>query len=214
MLHPNRIFRGKNALKLSGYVGLIFLIIELSFLPYFFGAMEKRTGATIHDIILQNLPAYNVSIPIFILIWGMAALMLIRAYKTPRIIPVYVWAYFIICLTRMLTIYFVPLEPPAGIIPLQDPLTGIFYGEHTIVKDLFYSGHTATLSLIFLCLQKRWEKAIALLALLTLVVLLLVQHVHFTIDIIAAPFFVYFAYWVSKRFNNFTPTVKDLTGTK
>jgi len=85
----------------------------------------------------------------------------------------------------------VPLDPPVGLIPLSDPVTGIFYGESNITKDLFFSGHTATVTLMFLCLQKKNDKIVAFTAIIILAVLLLVQHVHYTIDILAAPLIVY-----------------------
>ncbi|MDF2433986.1 MAG: hypothetical protein JWP44_3617, partial [Mucilaginibacter sp.] len=81
-----------------------------------------------------------------------------------------------------------------------DPLTGVFYGEANITKDLFFSGHTATLTLIMLCLEKRTDKIIAFFAVVTVAVLLLVQHIHYSIDILAAPVITYLCYCFIRYF--------------
>ena len=121
----------------------------------------------------------------------MGLLIIYRAVYNPQIYINYCWTLILVSLARIITISFIPLDPPAGLITLTDPLTGIFYGESLITKDLFFSGHTATLTLIFLCLEKGSDKFIGLMAIILVAVLLLVQHIHYTMDIIAAPFFVY-----------------------
>jgi hypothetical protein len=104
----------------------------------------------------------------------------------------------LVCIARFITIILVPLDPPTGLIPLTDPLTGVFYGNALIIKDLFFSGHTATLTLVFLCLRKRNDKIIAFCAVVAVAVLLLVQHIHYTIDILAAPFITYACYRLAR----------------
>jgi hypothetical protein len=98
----------------------------------------------------------------------------------------------------MATISFVALNPPIGLIPLADPLTGIFYGEASITKDLFFSGHIATLTLIFLCLDKKSDKMIGLGAIVTVACLLLVQHIHYSVDILASPIITYVCFRLAK----------------
>ena len=124
----------------------------------------------------------------------MGLLIIYRAVYNPQIYINYCWTLVLVCIVRIITISLIPLDPPAGLITLTDPLTGIFYGESLITKDLFFSGHTATLTLIFLCLEKRSDKLLGFLAIIVVAVLLLVQHIHYTMDILAAPVFVYACY--------------------
>jgi hypothetical protein len=160
-------------------------------MPFFFNSIEKRKGIQLNDLVLDQIPAHNVSVLIFALIWGMAALAFYRAAAKPQMYVTYVWAYSFIMLIRFFTISFVKLDPPAGLIQLTDPLTGIFYGHAQITKDLFFSGHTSTLFLIYLTLEKRSDKVLGLLAVIAVGILLLVQHVHYTLDVIMAPIAVY-----------------------
>ncbi|MDQ6812275.1 MAG: sphingomyelin synthase family protein, partial [Bacteroidota bacterium] len=91
------------------------------------------------------------------------------------------------------------LEPPAGIVSLVDPILLPFYGPNGITKDLFYSGHTASMFLAYLVLRKKREKIIALVATIILAVALLFQHIHYTIDVVSAPLFVYIFFIIAKK---------------
>ena len=113
---------------------------------------------------------------------------------------VILWAYNGVTLVRMASIGLISLNPPAGLIPLADPITNQFYGIHYITHDLFFSGHTTTVFLIFLCLKKKPDRIYSLLASVALGFLLLVQHVHYTIDVLAAPVFTYVFYRVALIF--------------
>ena len=179
-------------------LGTLFGLIVVYILPYFFSYIEKRNGATLNDWVLALIPPHNVSVLIFAIIWGMVILILIRAIYNPSIYITYCWAFVLVCLARFASIILVPLDPPTGLIPLTDPLTGIFYGNALIIKDLFFSGHTATLTLVFLCLRKRNDKIIAFCAVIVVAILLLVQHIHYTIDILAAPFITYACYRLAR----------------
>jgi hypothetical protein len=190
------ISESSNRLKLIVGSALIFIILVM--MPQFFNKIEKRDGVVLNDWVLAQIPSHNVSVAIFVIIWGMALLILYRALYNPKIYIVYVWALIVVSLVRMATISFVALNPPIGLIPLADPLTGIFYGEHMITKDLFFSGHIATLTLIFLCLDKKRDKIIGVFAILIVACLLLVQHIHYTIDIVASPIITYTCYRLAK----------------
>jgi len=172
-------------------LGSVLIFSVIFTLPIFFNYIQKRSGTRLNDLILAQIPPHNVSVAIFACIWGTGLLILIRALKHPSIYILYSWTLVFVCLARYIAIWFVPLEPPIGLIPLTDPLTGVFYGQSLITKDLFFSGHTATLTLMILCLEKRTDKIIGTIATATVACLLLVQHIHYTVDVLASPIIVY-----------------------
>ncbi|QJD94892.1 hypothetical protein HH214_02855 [Mucilaginibacter robiniae] len=179
------------SLRILMLIGCFIAAILISVLPIFFQNIEKRPGIQLNDRILSHTPAYNVSIYLFLIIWSMALLTLVRAVYKPEIFIKYLWLYSAICITRMITITLIPLAPPANLMNLVDPLTGVFYGHANITKDLFYSGHVSTLLAMYYCLHKKSDKRFALLGAVVVGVLVLVQHVHYTIDVLAAPLFVF-----------------------
>lgn len=172
-------------------IGFALNIPVLILFPAFFQYIEQRNGTQLNDVLLNIIHPINVSTYIFIIIWLMALLMLVRALQQPDIFIKFLFSFFLLSITRIITISIIPLNPPKNLIPLVDPLTNIFYGNTFITKDLFYSGHVATQFLMFLCLKKRIDKLIATVSTISIAVLVLVQHVHYTIDVIAAPVFAY-----------------------
>jgi membrane-associated phospholipid phosphatase len=99
----------------------------------------------------------------------------------------------------MLTITLVPLDPPAGLVGLVDPLSNFFYGPKFVTHDLFFSGHTSTVFLLYLCLPGKADKKLALAVTLSVAVLLLVQHVHYTLDVLGGFLFGWVSWWISTR---------------
>ena len=186
-------------------IALLLVAIILTLLPTFFAFIEKREGMVLQDYVLDAIPAIDVSIPTFVIIWSTVLLVFFRIYQNPRLFLVIAYGFILICLARVLTISMLPLNPPAGLIVLKDPIANIAYGGNGIfiTKDLFYSGHTGNMFLFFLCLQAKWDKIFALTAAVIIGILVLVQHIHYTIDVIAAFIFTYFIYLGAKKLSFF-----------
>jgi hypothetical protein len=185
------------------WVGMAVFASILTSLPFFFDAIENRNGYVFSDFILELIPARNFSIAVFFLIWSSCLLLVVRMYRDPVMMLVTLWAYNSVTLLRMACISLISLNPPAGLIPLSDPITNQFYGAHYITHDLFFSGHTTTVFLIFLCLKKKWDRIYVLGASILLGLFLLGQHVHYTIDVLAAPVFTYAAYRLALLFTKY-----------
>jgi len=185
--------------------GSILLSIVLVSFPRFFALIELRKGIVLQDYFLEQIPSADLSIPIFIIIWGTALLLLNRLIKDPAIFLQFLISFLILCITRIISIWLVQLDPPIGLIPLNDPVTSIFYGGKNVFiqKDLFYSGHTATQFLMFLTLKKRHEKIITGITTLLIAILVLIQHVHYTIDVLAAFPLTLLVYFVGKKIANY-----------
>lgn len=179
--------------------GFLLALALLSALPPFFQAIEARAGTGLNDPLLHRLPPHDVSVAVFSCIWGAAALGIWTALRSPRFTLLFIWSFALLTASRMVSIWVTPLEPPHGLIPLVDPLANRFYGKSFITKDLFYSGHTATMFLFVYCFPLAWQRRLALAGGLAVGCLVLVQHVHYTIDVLAAPLLTYFCYLGGKK---------------
>jgi hypothetical protein len=180
-------------------IGFVLVVVTLSLFPFFFQAIEKRNGVLLHDPLLAWLHPHNVSLAIFVFIWAISLLGILRAAQNPNMFLTFVWAYWLLCILRTLMITLVPLDPPAGLVGLVDPISNFFYGEKFVTKDLFFSGHTSTVFLLFLCLPGKVDKKLTLIATVVVGCLLLVQHVHYTLDVLGAPVFAWIAFWTARR---------------
>jgi hypothetical protein len=207
---PKVIKNYTSAWKIKSYrikliAGIILLIAILAYFPFFFQVIENRNGRVIPDRLLDWLTPRDMSVPVFLLIWAAFLLLIIRLFKDADLLLLTIWAYDLLTILRMSFIGLISLDPPAGLIPLKDPLTNLFYGSRYITHDLFFSGHTATVCLICFCLKGRTDKYLTGFATLTLGFLLLIQHVHYTIDVLAAPVLTYFVYRIARRFTVIQP---------
>ena len=180
--------------------GLVILTGLLSLLPRFFQTVERRNGVVLNDPLLRLLPPHNVSTLLFVIIWTFTAYCTFRAAQTPRMFLNYLWSFIFLTAFRMLTITLVPLNPPAGLIGLVDPLSNFFYGSDKFVtKDLFFSGHTSSVFLLYLTVPGKTDKKLALVVTAIVGFLLLVQHVHYTLDVLGGLLFCWISYQIATR---------------
>lgn len=186
------------AFRLKLIIGIIILIFILLFIPQFFRHIESREGYVLNDWLLARIPAINVSAYIFILLYAMVIFLIFRMSRNTSICLTALWSFVFLCFARILTITMVPLNPPTDIIVLADPCSVLFYHANVITKDLFFSGHTATLFIGGLCLTNKRDKIIAFTASGIIGFLLLLQHVHYTADVLAAPFFCWICWYLGK----------------
>lgn len=180
------IYWKNNQFKIRVFIGLALLILVTIFIPSFFTYIEKRDGRVLNDWLLNLIPALDVSIPTFTIIWLLIIFMLFRCAQHPAIFLRLLWSYFFLLIGRMICLLLVPLNPPEHIIELKDPISNLFYGSKFIRKDLFFSGHTATLFIMYLCLEKKIDRKLFLTGSIFIAVLVLVQHIHYTIDVLGA----------------------------
>jgi membrane-associated phospholipid phosphatase len=175
--------------KLKLFAGIFLLGVMLSLFPAFFRYIEQRNQLiAISDPFLANWGPVDLSLSIFIIIWGTTLFFLYRCLTKPVMFVQAIYALLVLCIIRMGCIYLVPLEPPADLIALRDPLSSLTYGGANvfITKDLFFSGHTSNMLILVICLQNKWDKIFAGVAAVAIGIMVLLQHVHYSIDVLAA----------------------------
>jgi len=85
-------------------------------------------------------------------------------------------------------------------IPLYDPfLEKTFYEDVLITKDLFFSGHTSNIIVFAFLSRVTWFRNFFFVTAFIVASMLVMQHVHYTIDVVAAPFFAYVVYRIFER---------------
>jgi hypothetical protein len=187
------------AFKWQFSITIVLLLMIAVFISEVFAYIEQRKGYLLNDTLLESIAATDLSVYIFILIYSAVLIALIKLLSDPPLLLKGLQAFAILLLLRTIVLYLVPLDPPNGIIPLQDPFVQYFFYNKTVVtKDLFFSGHISTL-LLLVFLMKGTLRYLCLAISLITALCILVQHAHYTIDIIAAPLFAWLSYRLAKK---------------
>ena len=191
----NASFRGRLIIGVAMLAGI------LMFFPHFFAFIEARKGVVLNDVLLRHIGPVDMSIPIFIVMWSTTLLFICRCFTNPRIFINALYCLCFLSLARMLSIYLTPLDPPATIIAIKDPLTSLTYGGRNvfITKDLFFSGHTSNMLMLALCFEKQTDRWVGYAAAILVGAMVLFQHAHYTIDVGAAFIFTGFIVILGKR---------------
>lgn len=204
----NKKFRITIVILLISFVCLLFFVSQ------FQNMIEQRQGVAFIDPLTGELPVFDMDIITFIAIYSAHLVAIYFAFKRPEKFIQLLLGYFFVYLLRIFSQYLMPLEPPPGIIPMKDPIL-IWFGDGKIInKDLFYSGHTSTTFIAFLVTENRKAKIFIFFALLVVVAGILLQRVHYTIDVYVAFFFAFAVYRIGifilhkLDFNNFSQTEK------
>lgn len=171
------------------------------FFPTFFDYLEARQGAVLHDFLLDLIPAADVSWITFIFLYAGIFIGVGCNLFRPMNMLMALQTYVLVTLMRVVSLYFVHLNPPIGYIELKDPFLSRFLTTNGNIcsHDLFFSGHVSTLLAVYFSLQQKRFKDTVLLFSVLVAVLILVQHVHYTIDIVVAPLATYLCYRLSKN---------------
>jgi hypothetical protein len=182
---------GKKRIALTaGSLLLMFLAVFLT-LSY----VETRSGFVIEST-LRELYGHPIdfSLPIFALTYFTIGYALITSAKKPELLLRLLTAYCIMQFMRCASLLLVPLEPSPEILPLTDPvLQFTFYNGRENLKDLFFSGHVATVAIVAFLSENPRTKTLFFTGAALLGFFLIQQRVHYAIDVVAAPVFAWFA---------------------
>jgi len=185
--------------KKSLFASLFFLLIVLVSFYFFLEYNENRKANSFSDPVLRLFSPVDVSLFIFISTYFFGLIGLVLSFKKTALFLQLLQSFCIMMLLRMLCMYLFPLEPPVTIIPLNDILLeSSFYAGRPNLKDLFFSGHTATIFLFVFLFQNKFLKFFFLIGGVLVGAGILLQHVHYSIDVIVAPFASYISVQLQK----------------
>lgn len=173
------------------FIALVILHLHARFhLPYL---EQVPDVVSVPDKLLELLPVADMSNVICLLTFTVPALVTYQLFFDGRGVPdvELFWLKYALCiLIKTFTTLLLPLDVPKGYIPLTDPATRLFSRSDTIFgRDLFFSGHTVLMYLC--CLHVIWYKPFVYASMVVLPVLLMINRVHYSIDIVIAPFIGY-----------------------
>ncbi len=153
-------------------------------------------GKILRDIVQQHLTPVDLSVPIFAITYTCIVLFIFYIIPRPRDFYFSARAFLVVFLLRFSFIHLIPLLPPKDMIFLNDPVLDWIVGDnHEITNDLFFSGHVADICIfIFCCRSNKLLKYFMIAGVVAVGTMLVWQHVHYTADVLAAPFFAYVSY--------------------
>ncbi|MFA6171810.1 MAG: phosphatase PAP2-related protein [Patescibacteria group bacterium] len=181
-----------------GYL-LVALVVQKTADTYVSGI----NGVAVSDVLLNNLPTVDVD---FFIIQGALAATFIGIFLffyKPKYFCFGIKAFSIFLVTRSFFISLTHLgySPDALALDNQSFGFGLFNLLYNNTNDFFFSGHTGMPLLMALVFwpEKIWRYTfIAISFILGTSVLL--AHVHYSIDVFAAPFITYSIYALAKYF--------------
>lgn len=172
-------------------VSLIFLAAALYFYSAFLSFVEARQGFSFKDPVLNLFNPVDLTWLIFTAIYLSLFAGIIILVRNPVRLTLAIQTYSVLIIVRIIAMYSLPFDPPASMIPLNDPFVQLFGTGKLLTRDLFFSGHTATLFLLFLVVDKKPFRQLFLFLTIVVAVSVILQHVHYFIDVLAAPFFTF-----------------------
>lgn len=187
-------FWSEKTFKFQLPVTIVILFLTLHFFAQLLIFIEQRSGVVLNDPILNLFNPVRLDWIIFSLIYISILTGLLFLLKYPQYFLIAIQAYILMNLFRMISMYVVPLAPPLGTLDLMDPLIFVVGTGTPITKDLFFSGHTATMFLLSLTAVNKKLKIIFLISTFLVGFLVILQKAHYTIDVIVAPFYAYCSY--------------------
>ena len=192
-------FSNKNFL-ISFFGGLILLVTSLVAQFFVSGYVNSLPSTPVADLILSNIRAYDVE---GIFIYGSFLLLFVGIFvglKRPNLLPFMMKSIALFTLIRSLFVILTHISAfPTHIIIessfLNHPVfTGIFTGN-----DLFFSGHTGLPFLLALMFWKEKNlKSIFLGFSILFAIVVLLGHIHYSIDVLSAFFITYGIFQICK----------------
>lgn len=179
------------------FISLIMFIIAL-FVNFYAGIYAtSRASNSVTDIILSNIRNFDVD---GLFVYGalvLVALIGMLCLWMPNKIPFILKSISLFVIVRSLFIMLTHIGP----FPTQIPIANDIISKFSFAGDLFFSGHTGLpylMALIFW--DEKYLRYLFLLISISFGIIVLLGHLHYSIDVLGAFFITYTIYHMSELF--------------
>lgn len=196
--HKNFWTRDRTASFLRGVLLLILALVVEKFADNY---VSNLNGLSVDDLILSHVPVLDIDAFIIIAILFLTVLVLFLVIIKPQYLNFTLKSLALFVIVRS---FFISLTH-LGVSPLevQFDTSSVGFGLYNLLYntrgDFFFSGHTGIPFLMFLIFwdEKIW-KYIFLIFSFVLGASVLIAHIHYSIDVFAAPFMTFGIFTISK----------------
>lgn len=183
---------GKNNFRNLFITGIVLSVILSTTISAYLHWLQQRNGLQLNDAVLNLVKPVDLSSLIFFVLFVSIGAGFLIVFRYPLLLLSVMYTYLLMMAMRITVLYLVPLQTPAGIINIDDPvLNQLFYHGQIINKDLFFSGHTATIIVFALNMPRKSMRNAFMLLAVVMGICLMWQHVHYTVDVVGAFVFTY-----------------------
>jgi len=145
--------------------------------------VDHVQGQAVGDLILDNIPIYDLN---FIFFWAVLIFWLgniIYRLIFPKVFPFILVSLSLFVLVRCFFISLTHIGPPETLLVVPDELS-----YYSFNADMFFSGHVGAPFFYALLTSVKNVKWIAIIYSIIMVVIVLMSHGHYSIDIFASFF--------------------------
>lgn len=183
------VFTHKRTLQ-NMLIGVLLFAFGMSVSYFAYEYISTTNGPVAKDFFLDNLPTLDVAMWFFFSIFFMGGLAIILSLINPRRAP-----FVLIC-----TGLFFAIRSFFLILTHLSPPNIEYYRGMSTGMDLFFSGHVGYAFLLALMFWRNKFFRILFIALsIVMAALVLLGHLHYSIDVFSAYFIVYVIFIVAKR---------------
>ncbi len=173
----------------SFVLGLVFIAIGISASVYAIAYATSRASNSVTDLILSNIPVFNVDDAFVygpVIFWAIA---IIYTFWDPKRLPFTLKSLAVFLVIRSAFVSLTHISPFPTHVPIDT--TGLLSVFMT-GKDQFFSGHTGLPFMIAMIYwHDKWMRNFCLAASFFFGVVVLLGHLHYSIDVFAAFFITY-----------------------
>jgi hypothetical protein len=198
IFEKHKIYWTQRSFLFSVLTGILFLAASFIINHFASNYANEMASAYVKDVVLDNFPVLNVN---FIVNDGLLIYIiftLLYIIKDPKKIPFAAKSYALFVLIRSVFIMLTHLGPM--------PQHSFLEPDSYLIKlnagsDFFFSGHTGYPFLVALIFwDNKFVRYVSLAASLVFGAAVLLGHLHYSIDVLAAFFITYSIFSIARKF--------------